>query len=121
MPRKVNVDTDPWSTGGTEHPIGRIAGKPAPGKWNAWVVEQGSVWVDSNNNVYLIKDISHRYAFNVLRFLFMQHREDLGDPYSNPLVKALVARLRRGWDTDELTVLVRYPGTLSMLGPWAGK
>ncbi len=105
--RSKEVDT--WATEDHDPPesIGRIAGDPMLGKWNRWIVKQGTVWVDRYNKVYLIDDMSMRYAFNVLRFLFRNHRNDIGDPYQNPLVKALVARLQRGWDSDELYSLMR--------------
>jgi hypothetical protein len=94
---------DPWNTtsGGSEHSIGHIAGSPRAGKWNAWVMEQDSVWIDIDNNVFLIDDISSRYAFNILRFLWRNGRVN-GPPYENPLIMALFRRLRNGQTLSEV-------------------
>ena len=93
---------DPWNTtsGGSEHSIGHIAGSPRAGKWNAWVMEQGAVWVDRNNKVFLISNISSVYAFNILRFLWRTQRIP-EDPRQNPLIMALFRRLRNGWTPEE--------------------
>lgn len=105
---KTSEDEGPWGTEGftEEIPIGKIAGSPHVGKWNSWVCQQGAVWVDRVNRVYLIDEMSTKYAFNVLRFLFKTHPADINNPYANPLVRALVARLRRGWDNDDMQVLL---------------
>lgn len=96
---------EPWETMRTyEDPIGRIAGFPMDGKWNAWVTQQGAVWVDRSNRVYLISEMSERYAFNILRFLWENHFEDLGDPRKNPLVIALVGRIEKQWLNYRLQV-----------------
>lgn len=95
-------DADAWNTGGSqpEIAIGWIAGDPDPNKWNFWVTQQDSVWVDRDNKVFLIDDMSPRYAFNVLKFLFRVHRADIGNPFANPLVRALVMRLDKEYQEE---------------------
>lgn len=78
----------------SETPIGEIAGSPKPGRWNKWVTQQGEVWVDRDNNVFKISQMSQQYAFNALRFTFMNHPWDILPNWrTNPLVLALYERL----------------------------